>query len=1054
MDRLSTSEESSLWNISFHLHLNEKDLTVLHAQAAKLVSLSETASSWQSGSYAQFVDFHDESTRVRVRAIWQFYSNSSASVASNTMIRPHFENTMKREDWHNLAESGGMGSLYDRRSTMPIDSVDLLLDIRAVRQHYSQYRSLATDKAELVNVKLANPTLVSGDESRFLLDWTTQPFSGFHMANRYISHSEQRHYGEVRVAEFVAEAQKQFKAWIRSFREQHRRMKIVAAVSDSLTFADSLIRPTGGNLDDQKPKLFNVIDTAMLIDYYGAISLLVHVIPLLEQSPSSTLLTDLIHRDGQSHLITSVSSLLYGDLKTMSLLLGLQLIDSWTNLTFVAPTEEYLMVSMTLNKMQAHDLGEYHHRLAWKPVAKEHSSLRLQKDSMVGLLFKVWTNMFAKDDFTRDVLRSLNHGPGQRPTEPQHTKVSRATFAELIGFLKSQHECDWESIISSTVHKIETNDNSTDKIFVQELVSHLHQNGLYTPDAILRPAPHIHADSLQRWGLTLEGLPDITYVTLKIPRRQLKPIEDLSDKPINLETPFVQVYVSGSENYFFTNWEHHFACLQICFGDFRYTGKSNDLTGRTVIRRDPRAWASKSPMLVTFSLPTWLLLKDPAAAVVGLVLRLSSAVSPEARNFSFTVPDGRIFHTKLEDRAHVALSQSAPSFEGDVNQAMSNLDLNPSPAPATVPLPALPPVNSGSFLALEVSQQHVARSLTARVEVTDETALKALRNKCEVCLGQLNPFCLTLALAGVEDYNVKQRFPLPVSSRKSRLRIARTSGYIEIIAVVNRLDEDVEQDDAFITCNRAHGVLSSVPYLNLDLQPSVSLACSSSISGFVRLQYSEADASSINRGPTISEEEFLATLPRLQLRTTLMFAFDTFVGNGTPREAALAVKRSGSDHLSILILFAGLRLDSGNRTPLLDAAVIDLNLTRFDKNVETKLMDDLTEKQDGVRTITVSKDTLGLLHKILPAFAERCRRWKHQAACSFVAEDVSTKESSDPAKDIFCACGRGVFPKSYPIANMGWKDAKKYATRVAISPVFFVPFLEKSASPETILAGL
>ena len=78
---------------------------------------------------------------------------------------------------------------------------------------------------------------------------------------------------------------------------------------------------------------------------------------------------------------------------------------------------------------------------------------------------------------------------------------------------------------------------------------------------------------------------------------------------------------------------------------------------------------------------------------------------------------------------------------------------------------------------------------------------------------------------------------------------------------------------------------------------------------------------------------------------------------------------------------------------------------------------------------------------MLPVFVERCREWKHNSDCTQVGNKsigTWTKE-----QDPLCACGQGKIPKDFDVTLPHWNTAKQHCVRAAISPLYFVPYVDK-----------
>jgi hypothetical protein len=102
-------------------------------------------------------------------------------------------------------------------------------------------------------------------------------------------------------------------------------------------------------------------------------------------------------------------------------------------------------------------------------------------------------------------------------------------------------------------------------------------------------------------------------------------------------------------------------------------------------------------------------------------------------------------------------------------------------------------------------------------------------------------------------------------------------------------------------------------------------------------------------------------------------------------------------------------------------------------------------------SMNLNQDELDLWKTVLPAFAERCRTWEHLPACEY-AKEKRIPLNIKNGLPVLCSCGTGHFPENYlPLPD--WELAKKYATRVAISPVSCSAFVEEIVDPKLVAGG-
>lgn len=189
---------------------------------------------------------------------------------------------------------------------------------------------------------------------------------------------------------------------------------------------------------------------------------------------------------------------------------------------------------------------------------------------------------------------------------------------------------------------------------------------------------------------------------------------------------------------------------------------------------------------------------------------------------------------------------------------------------------------------------------------------------------------------------------------------------------------------------------------------------------------------------------------RVEMKDGLFSMFMAYTGlQGQHAEVFGLSKEVGG--ISVLFVPSCCRLDLVNRTTVLDAAAIPLtNMMNTDNKVRS-FYQSLTTR--GIMQVRVTDEELRAWKSILPALAERCRIWKHTSNCEYASKgEVPINEGLEDGHTPLCLCGIGKFPAGYlkglKLNNLE-HVLKRYATRVAISPFFAVPYVE-----DCFLAGL
>jgi hypothetical protein len=141
-------------------------------------------------------------------------------------------------------------------------------------------------------------------------------------------------------------------------------------------------------------------------------------------------------------------------------------------------------------------------------------------------------------------------------------------------------------------------------------------------------------------------------------------------------------------------------------------------------------------------------------------------------------------------------------------------------------------------------------------------------------------------------------------------------------------------------------------------------------------------------------------------------------------------------NIDTIIFVPTLRLDLASHTLVADAYVLPLNEARLRK-VEQTLVTILEE----LINVELYGDEVATWKRLLPALAERCRTWKHGLNCEFLAKKtipLSLEHENDP----LCSCGKGKDISAMFRKEKKWVSAAPFVTRIAIGPIFGVPYVE------------
>ena len=141
-------------------------------------------------------------------------------------------------------------------------------------------------------------------------------------------------------------------------------------------------------------------------------------------------------------------------------------------------------------------------------------------------------------------------------------------------------------------------------------------------------------------------------------------------------------------------------------------------------------------------------------------------------------------------------------------------------------------------------------------------------------------------------------------------------------------------------------------------------------------------------------------------------------------------------NIDTIIFVPTLRLDLSSNTLVADAYVLPLDEGKMRKVEKT-----LTAIIGELLHVELWGDEVATWKRLLPVLAERCRTWKHGPNCEFLAKKsipLSLEHENDP----LCSCGRGKDVSAAFLKEKKWESAVPFVTRIAIGPIFGVPYIE------------
>lgn len=376
--------------------------------------------------------------------------------------------------------------------------------------------------------------------------------------------------------------------------------------------------------------------------------------------------------------------------------------------------------------------------------------------------------------------------------------------------------------------------------------------------------------------------------------------------------------------------------------------------------------------------------------------------------------------------------------------------------------------------------------MVATIDIGEVEGKGLPQDEAPVELQQSSPFLITVTESGGSGGDITRNvfFPLPVLASKIRTtrRHQETVGDETIVpssssSSQNRprriIELTAEQVDPletedfsdFILPIRAslhnqkktpiimnnHSVnLDSLPVISVDNDTEASRKANSWLATLTSQQFSTRER---KERELALEDDTAPSSAKLNLKESLFTIFMLASGlqGGSTGLFTLSHPERGNQ---ILIFVRSLKLDGSVGSVVADAAVLPITRELLDSGELEEFLLVLRELEACV--IDVSDEELVLWKRLLPALVERCRTWEHRDECEYFSSSGEGKVSGIPvsvdAENAFlCSCGNGKLPPRYMGGLPEWEEAAaRHAVRVAISPLFAVPWVEEVMDVELV----
>ena len=1054
MDDADGLNHSRIWKVYYNSFIDNQSLELLHLQAKKLQSLAVSMQEWQASRYGSILRFCDRSTLAKVREVWRKLSTLDMT-----------ESERKNNDIAFMMRIGALNTLQSiagsrpfevflqgYRATLPApeESVTELLHF-----HRYYWENGTTDcELELAEAPIAtysNPMFTCLETISSLGHYTANPIIGFHLALAKVhlgGNSIPKDTPNPQGAKDLHEARLEFQTWSTAFRKRaEKNLTLRFFVGDALAFCQTLeykrvSRDLTANLyrsgfsfeplilDNEEytgggnaPLSFDIIDTSNLGDYVGAINVLAAASPLLEETASATLYTETQskHADTYQKLI---SDAFCGDLPTVAVLFRLFPVEYYANASAV-PTMDECTVSVSLDGSVT-TMRQIFCRIVWKRPLSESERIHFDNFSLANLLHQVYREMFRGENRARFTSEDDKEAIKCHNMPFYH----RGSFVALLRQVRSSTSVDWDTMLRTLLRLIlNDSDIETSLSFWAELAAHVHILGIWSLSQLneisnstmeLRPS-----GEFAKW----KGIPHVLCITLSVPRSNIKGLKMLC----NLGAVATPVYCVCRTS---KGLHACFADLQLAFGKISISGSRNRSSFEVHIAEDESGWTGDSDLNLSFYTPAWLVWQDPD-------MTISFEIQPTfltSRAWSRTSNEDMIvYKTTLRNQTNVYITAYPPGQSSCPN----------SPLCSSPDRSRLHNKDFSSTISARLDAKDTKIVAFIRhIDFLSKEDKTLLRSGAHINVKEDSPCAPVVTLDSfiLNSRCHKITFPAPVDVARIDIQTRRKDSHIELkVPIAAYAEGNGGNGFMYPLVLRGHQpVLMNMPYLNLNHLPTIDLEDKSQLTWLdthVNYQYSSRERLILDRSIRLG---ILVRDTRILFKEAPFFMFMDPAGLTNSKKVKVFGFYSGRENVPEFVVFvSSIRLDVGNRTVVLDAAVIsnpDVILQRY-----LSIQDSLDK--DKYRRMPVCDDDLILLKKALPAWAERCRDWKHRDSCEYKAKNAIPL-TLEKHKTPLCSCGNGRLPRDFITEIPRWRMLSKHAVRVAISVCFPVQYVDPTFTTE------
>ncbi|KAJ7256453.1 hypothetical protein B0H12DRAFT_1286199 [Mycena haematopus] len=999
-----------IFDIFFHLYLEKDSLALLVSQCGALLDASTTFQCWKDSRYGSTLRMSSKHTLTELRRYWDQYAKMHVLPNAQlcTIVAKFKAVSQYRSVFHTSRSAG----------PLMMHAVEMLSDCF---HDFWKYGTTFVSAVRRSAATLLNPTFVYTQAGVGCdVHYGSKPVLPFHLAPVFgnLNTTPTR-------SDIVNSIRAQFQDWCSAFRRYHEhRLCIVHVFFADVIFgarALQVCKESGAvqtsipvcqwradtiKLDKeeykQAPLAFDVVDTSNLDDTIGLLNVLIISIPLLSSSGNGVLYLESLRIQGHvDNAPKDFARRFHADLTVMSVLFRLCPVDFIAGYSSRSNVHELVV----FGSLQTGHLSQYHQVTTWKTPRSDPPVVDPQE--LGTFLYDLYCALFEEEDSTT----FWQHHPTDMHSALNIiSPYNRESFVMLLRFIRDRLQIPREQWIAvlDRFFSIQVSNSSMemDTVNFHDFCGLLHYYGVYTVD-------HYRRKDVAPVGLfsAWAKVPPLVRVFLTVPREKLRVLAGT--------TPDLQAGMRGPS---MTNL---FSSIHAAFGILSVMG--TPANPKASFEEDREGLQGTRSLVISFVMPAILLTglgpryDLPRDILIVLVMKSNPANSMRyAKMLGHSI---EIHSAGLFDRDSVLVLPEQPLPSG--------FSTNTNVPSASGQIGSRGPISANFNEECDLLE-----SFSAKITVEDDQAKAALQSFEAVTVHQLSYNIVQLVLGARAQ---KVNFPFPVAGAQHRLRLARKSLWIEIIVPLpSSFAQGGINIDPFPIA--VHGLVPwSIHRLNLDRLPVLNLKARK-LDNWLN----------VHVGYAFSERE--VTTRKKKGVDTMMFVKESIQAI-IVRAAGIQPKGSYPQHMFALvdkatnncdtILFVDqLRFDLSAHTVVCDGFVLPMSDQRIVQIIQTgdRENQNFAELLNQTIKIGIEPGEIRSWKQLLPVLVERCRTWKHRDACQYAIEGcvpLTTEMEVIP----LCACGEGQNVQRLHDVPL-WKPVAKYCTRIALSPLFAVSYLE------------